>query len=70
MPSNLQGLLMDTRWSLLERGVLDVRILHRFGTINGGVSELFGLDQAEYEDSDLTMGSGKIFTIGIGENYI
>src|SRR5678816_3895384 len=31
---------------LIGKGVLDVRILHRFGRINDGVSELFGLDQA------------------------
>lgn len=28
------------------KGVLDIKISHRFGFINGGVSELFGLDQA------------------------
>ena len=28
------------------KGVLDVKISHRFGFINGGFSELFGLDQA------------------------
>lgn len=27
-------------------GVLDIKISHRFGFINGGASELFGLDQA------------------------
>jgi hypothetical protein len=27
-------------------GVLDLKISHRFGFINGGISELFGLDQA------------------------
>jgi hypothetical protein len=30
----------------LGKGVLDVRILHRFGEVNSGVSNLFGLDQA------------------------
>lgn len=29
-----------------HKGVLDFRISHRFGTLNGGVYELFGLDQA------------------------
>lgn len=28
------------------KGVLDIKISHRFGFINGGISELFGLDQA------------------------
>jgi hypothetical protein len=27
-------------------GVLDIKISHRFGFINGGISELFGIDQA------------------------
>ena len=31
---------------LLAKGVMDVRILHRFGTINSGINTLFGLDQA------------------------
>jgi len=31
---------------MLHKHNLDVRILHRFGTINSGVDELFGLDQA------------------------
>ena len=31
---------------MLHKRNLDVRILHRFGTINSGVDELFGLDQA------------------------
>lgn len=29
-----------------HKGVLDFRISHRFGTLNGGVYEMFGLDQA------------------------
>lgn len=31
---------------LLGRGVLDVRILHRFGEVSSGANNLFGLDQA------------------------
>src|SRR5688500_20265011 len=30
----------------IGRGVLDFRILHRFGTVNQGWSDMFGLDQA------------------------
>ncbi|MBO9203006.1 MULTISPECIES: DUF5777 family beta-barrel protein [Niastella] len=30
----------------LGKGVLDVRILHRFGELNSGASNLFGLDEA------------------------
>ena len=29
-----------------DRGALEFRIAHRFGTLNGGANELFGLDQA------------------------
>jgi hypothetical protein len=31
---------------LLGKGVLDVRILHRFGLVNAGVKQLFGFDEA------------------------
>ena len=30
----------------IGKGVLDVRFLHRFGTVNSGIENLFGLDQA------------------------
>ena len=50
---------------LIGKGVLDVRILHRFGTINGGFSELFGLDQASMR-LGFDYGLGKDLTIGIG----
>ena len=50
---------------LIGKGVLDVRILHRFGTINGGASELFGLDQASMR-LGFDYGLGKDITIGIG----
>lgn len=47
-------------------GVLDVKISHRFGFINGGIYELFGLDQStirlgvDYGISDrLTIGGGR-----------
>jgi len=47
-------------------GVLDVKISHRFGFINGGLYELFGLDQAsirlgaDYGITDrVTIGAGR-----------
>jgi hypothetical protein len=50
----------------IGKGVLDVRILHRFGLLSNGVKELFGLDQAsmrlgfDYGISDnLTLGIGR-----------
>src|ERR1044072_200782 len=50
---------------LIGKGVLDVRILHRFGPVNGGVSELFGLDQASMR-LGFDYGLGNNLTIGIG----
>jgi len=50
---------------LIGKGVLDVRILHRFGLINDGVSEWFGLDQASMR-MGFDYGLGKNLTIGIG----
>ncbi|MBK7762194.1 MAG: hypothetical protein IPI46_02335 [Bacteroidetes bacterium] len=51
---------------MLGKGVLDFRILHRFGTIDGGLRELFGLDQASMRlgfdygiTKDLTIGYGR-----------
>ena len=48
------------------KGVLDIKISHRFGFLNGGIYELFGLDQAsiriggEYGVSDrLMIGLGR-----------
>ena len=48
------------------KNVLDIKISHRFGFINGGISELFGIDQAtirigaDYGVTDrLTIGGGR-----------
>jgi hypothetical protein len=46
-------------------GVLDFRILHRFGRVNQGFNELFGLDQASMR-MGFDYGITKNFTIGIG----
>jgi hypothetical protein len=46
-------------------GVLDFRILHRFGRVNQGVGELFGLDQASMRIG-LDYGIAKNLTVGIG----
>lgn len=50
---------------LIGKGVLDFRILHRFGPTNQGISELFGLDQASMR-MGFDYGLGKNLTIGIG----
>ena len=48
-------------------GVLDFRISHRFGYINGGAYELFGLDQATMR-LGLDYGLTKNWMIGIGRS--
>jgi len=50
---------------LIGKGVLDVRILHRFGRISEGASEWFGLDQASMR-MGFDYGLGTNLTIGIG----
>lgn len=50
---------------MLGEGVLDIRILHRFGNIQGGVYELFGLDQASMR-MGFDYGINKNLTVGIG----
>jgi len=48
-------------------GVLDLRISHRFGFINGGAYELFGLDQATMR-LGLDYGLNKRWMIGVGRS--
>jgi len=50
---------------LIGKGVLDFRILHRFGRVNQGIGEFFGLDQASMRIG-LDYGLGKNFTVGVG----
>lgn len=58
--------IMSHSMEMLRPGVLDFRILHRFGLVNRGIGELFGLDDAtirlgfDYGISDkLTIGFGR-----------
>jgi hypothetical protein len=51
----------------LGKGVLDFRILHRFGAIKDGYKELFGLDQASMR-MGFDYGVTRNFTIGIGRS--
>lgn len=51
---------------MLGKGVLDFRILHRFGTFKSGINNFFGLDQASMRmgfdygiTKDLTLGYGR-----------
>ena len=52
---------------MIGKRVLDVRILHRFGFVNSGVNNLFGLDQARVR-LGLDYGITKNLTIGFGRS--
>jgi len=53
----------------LGNGVLDFRILHRFGYANSGINNLFGLDQANMRFA-LDYGISKRFMIGVGRSNV
>ena len=51
------------------KGVMDVRILHRFGPINGGFTNIYGLDQANMRFG-FDYGLLKSLTIGFGRSNV
>lgn len=53
----------------IGKGVLDFRILHRFGPVNQGIKEFFGLDQASMR-MGFDYGLSKNITIGIGRTTL
>ncbi|MHA4845689.1 DUF5777 family beta-barrel protein [Flavitalea antarctica] len=57
--------IMSQSLEMLKPGVLDFRILHRFGNVNQGISEFFGLDEATIR-LGLDYGITKDLTVGIG----
>ena len=52
---------------MLGEGVLDFRILHRFGIVKNGLKDLFGFDQASMR-MGFDYGVTKNFTVGIGRS--
>ena len=54
---------------MIGKGVLDFRILHRFGRVNLGPREMFGLDQARMR-LGFDYGLGKHLTMGIGRSTL
>jgi len=54
---------------LIGAGVLDFRILHRFGPVNQGSYEMFGLDQASMR-MGFDYGISRNLTIGIGRSTL
>jgi len=53
----------------IGKGVLDTRILHRFGLINSGFNNMFGLDQANMR-LGFDYGLTRDLTIGIGRSNV
>src|SRR5215213_2357999 len=60
--------IMAHSMEILRPGVLDFRILHRFGRINGGAYEFFGLDGPASVRLGLDYGITDDLTIGIGRS--
>jgi uncharacterized beta barrel domain-containing protein DUF5777 len=54
---------------MLGKGVLDVRILHRFGMVGDGAKELFGLDHASMR-LGFDYGLGTNLTVGVGRSTL
>lgn len=52
---------------MLEKGALDFRILHRFGKINQGFYDMFGLDNASMR-MGFDYGVNSNFTVGVGRS--
>lgn len=50
-----------------SKGVLDIKISHRFGFLNGGISELFGLDQASIRIGG-DFGINRWLMVGLGRS--
>lgn len=57
--------IMTHSMEMLKPGVLDFRILHRFGNINQGIKEFFGMDDATIR-LGLDYGLSNNLTIGLG----
>lgn len=52
---------------MLHKGDIDVRILHRFGYVNGGLKQFFGLDDATMR-MGMDYGLGKNLMVGLGRS--
>ena len=59
--------IMSHSLEIIKPGVMDLRILHRFGNINGGAYEFFGLDNATMR-LGFDFGLTKNLMIGIGRS--
>lgn len=61
--------IMGQSVEMLGAGVLDFRILHRFGVIKDGIKEMFGLDQASMRIS-FDYGITKNLSVGLGRTTL
>lgn len=61
-------IIMSHNMEMLRPGVMDFRILHRFGRVNGGAYEFFGLDGPASVRLGLDYGITDDLTIGIGRS--
>jgi hypothetical protein len=59
--------IMGHSMEMLGSGVLDFRILHRFGTVKNGLSDMFGLDDATMR-MGFDYGLTRNLTIGVGRS--
>lgn len=59
--------IMSHSMELIRPGVMDLRILHRFGNINNGIYEFFGLDNATMR-LGFDFGLTKNLMLGIGRS--
>lgn len=60
--------IMSHSIEMLRPGVLDFRILHRFGKVNGGFYEFFGLDGPATIRLGLDYGLANNLSVGIGRS--
>ena len=60
--------IMSQSMEMLRPGVLDFRILHRFGRVNGGAYEFFGLDGPATVRLGLDYGISNRLGVGIGRS--
>jgi len=61
-------IIMSHSMEMLHPGVMDFRILHRFGRVNGGAYEFFGLDGPASVRLGLDYGITDDLTVGIGRS--
>src|SRR6476469_912130 len=60
--------IMSHSMEMLHPGVMDFRILHRFGRVNGGAYEFFGLDGPASVRLGLDYGITDNLTVGFGRS--